>query len=135
MRVEVRKIFIRVVSTDWQESWSRLDTEVYKTFNLVSFLYEILNHGWSRSLYNLIMRFCLGFSLAWCYILKSCLQGGTRSIFWDETQTEELDVWIFTPRPRLRNSTCWLFEWDKTKMRLSNSFMLRRDLTKNFEWD
>ena len=48
-------------------------------------------------------------------------QGGMRLIFRDET--EKLDLWKFTTRPRPKKSGCWIFEWDETKTRLSDFFM------------
>ena len=73
------------------------------------------------------------------HLIKIFQQGGTRPIFWDET--EKLELWKFTTRPRPRKSGCWFFDRDETETRLSDFFMSetrpRRDLTQNSgrDWD
>ena len=53
-----------------------------------------------------------------------------RPIFWDETETENLDLLKFTTSPR--KSWCWFFEQDETETRLSDFFMSETRLNCKF---
>ena len=58
-------------------------------------------------------------------------QGGTRPIFWDETETEKLDQWKFNTRPRPRKSGCWFFNETRPTRDCLIFIYPRQDLTQN----